>query len=170
MGEGPIAVADAGPLIHLFEVGSLQLLAIFPAIHIPGAVWAETVMAGRVDERLLTAASAVQRHTVQAQALDELARTAQLHDLHAGELECLALCMHEHIPLLLTDDLAAREAARRLGVQPVGSLGVIVRAFHTGRLSLIDAERILAELHSVSTLFVTPALIDMAIEQLRSRR
>lgn len=42
-GELSIAVADAGPLIHLTEIGCLPLLRIFDALHIPDAVWSETV-------------------------------------------------------------------------------------------------------------------------------
>jgi hypothetical protein len=45
MGAGAIthAVADAGPLIHLTEVGCLSLLRIFDCLSIPDAVWAEAV-------------------------------------------------------------------------------------------------------------------------------
>ncbi|MGI0014919.1 MAG: hypothetical protein ACREBU_15975 [Nitrososphaera sp.] len=52
MGNGriEIAVADAGPLIHLAEIGCLSLLRIFALLHIPEMVWAETVGQGRVTE------------------------------------------------------------------------------------------------------------------------
>ena len=33
------AVADAGPLIHLSEIGCLSLLRIFDRLSIPDAVW-----------------------------------------------------------------------------------------------------------------------------------
>ncbi len=35
------AVADAGPLIHLREIGCLALLTIFDELHVPESVWAE---------------------------------------------------------------------------------------------------------------------------------
>ncbi len=59
------------------------------------------------------------------------------------------------MPLLLTDDLAARDAVKRLSLNPVGSLGVIVHAFQQELISLDEAERFLSELYSVSGLFVT---------------
>jgi hypothetical protein len=46
-------------------------------------------------------------------------------------------------------------------------LGVIVRAYRVGQLSLADAERHLTDLYAVSSLFVTRAIVELAIEQLR---
>jgi hypothetical protein len=37
----PLVVCDAGPLIHLDELGSLDLLADFPDVLVPDAVWRE---------------------------------------------------------------------------------------------------------------------------------
>jgi hypothetical protein len=50
---------------------------------------------------------------------------------------------------------------------PVGSLGVVVRAYHQGDITLDDAERYIMALYDISSLFVTRALVDVAIEQLR---
>ncbi len=52
MGPGRVkaAVADAGPLIHLTEIGCLALLHIFETLHIPAAVWSETVERGRLSQ------------------------------------------------------------------------------------------------------------------------
>lgn len=46
MGTGEVnaAVADAGPLIHLTEIGCLPFLHIFDILHVPEAVWSETGM------------------------------------------------------------------------------------------------------------------------------
>lgn len=68
---------------------------------------------------------------------------------------------------LLTDDLAVRDASKRLHLLPVGSLGIVVRAFERGGLSLQDAERRILALYDVSSLFVTRDIAELAIEQLR---
>lgn len=39
--EIKVAVADAGQLIHLSEIGSLAILHVFDAIRVPHAVWLE---------------------------------------------------------------------------------------------------------------------------------
>jgi len=58
------AVADSGPLIHLSEIGCLQVLSIFHILHIPHAVWLETVEQKRLSERDLSAATTIQRHAL----------------------------------------------------------------------------------------------------------
>jgi predicted nucleic acid-binding protein len=87
--------------------------------------------------------------------------------LHPGEQACLYVCNRDGVAILLTDDLAARDAAKRLGITPVGSLGIIVRAYRIGRLTLEEAERAIRNLQRTSSLFVTSAIIELALEQLR---
>lgn len=90
-----------------------------------------------------------------------------MEELHAGEKESLYLSKLLNVSLLLTDDLAVRKAAKHLGLRPVGSLGVVVRAYREGKISLEDAEQYLIDLYETSTLFVTRAIVELAIEQLR---
>jgi predicted nucleic acid-binding protein len=78
------------------------------------------------------------------------------------------LCSQLSIEVLLTDDLVVRRAAKDLGLIPVGSLGIIARAYWMGQIGLETAERRLKELQTVSSLFVTPAIVDLAIERLRA--
>jgi predicted nucleic acid-binding protein len=95
-----------------------------------------------------------------------LSRKKTLEHLHDGERECFYLCQQTGVTTLLTDDLSVREAAKRLSLTPVGSLGVVVKAYHLGRISLTDAKRHLADLYDVSSLFVTRAIVELAIERL----
>jgi predicted nucleic acid-binding protein len=70
---------------------------------------------------------------------------------------------------LLTDDLAVREAAKTLNLVAVGSLGLVMRVYKLGRISLADAEQHILALYEVSSLFVTRAIVEMAIEGLREQ-
>lgn len=78
MGHGELtAVVDAGPLIHLFEIGCLQFLNHFDALYLPDAVWGETRgMDVKAAEDLLAALDA-------AEALSDLSplRSVGLHKL-----------------------------------------------------------------------------------------
>lgn len=155
------AVTDAGPLIHLHEVGALPLLALFETVIVPSTVWQETTQAGRVPAGVLRALANL------AQADDPPAgREGCFDGLDAGERSCLRLCQHEAIALLLTDDLEARQAAQEVGVRPVGSLGLVLRASREGRLTKKRARQVLEALRDRSTLFVRPALVDRVIAQL----
>lgn len=167
MGTGGIsAVSDAGPLIHLVEIDCLSLLCVFENVHIPHAVWSETVEQGRVRLTEISKLSHVQQQALDQAELARFVEENSLKGLHVGECECLCLCQKINVPILLTDDLAVREVAKRLGLVPVGSLGIVVRAFYEGQISLGEAQHYVAALYDVSSLFVTRTIVDLAIEQL----
>lgn len=67
---------------------------------------------------------------------------------------------------LLTDDLAVRYRAKSLGLTPVGSLGIVVRAYHLDAISREAAVSKIQALQDISSLFVTPAIVALAIGQL----
>ena len=160
-----VAVTDAGPIIHLHEISRIALLGVFAAVHIGQCVWDEAVTSGRVSEPELRNATLFHRHIVSPQDI-AVVTDATASTLHRGEVECLALCRLLGVSLLLTDDLAARSVAASFGVRPVGSLGVVVRAFRIGRISFAQAKECLDALNDISSLFVTRAVIDLALEQL----
>ena len=166
MGIGDIAVVDAGPVIHLFEIGALDLLAGWRQLLMPEAVWEETVAVRRVTAQAIDDLDNVHVVGVDKKEIMKFVRVFRLENLQRGEVEGLFLCKTKHVSLFFTDDFAAREAAKRLGIQPVGSLGIIVKAYHLGRLSRSEAENRLRSLHRVSSLFVTYELIEFAIRQL----
>lgn len=169
MGAGKVkaAVADAGPLIHLTQISSLSLLQIFETLHIPDVVWSETVDRGRLTEADVLNLGNVRRHTLSLPDLAQFTQQNSLQNLQAGECGSLYLCKQSGVDLVLTDDLAARDAANLLSLTPVGSLGIVVKAYWVGDISLVDAERLLNDLYSISSLFVTRAIVELAIEQLR---
>lgn len=162
-------VADAGPLIHLAEINRLPLFQIFDKVHIPNAVWQETVGANRLTKSRLEQSMPLKQHIIPLSNVQEYANLAALGHLHAGEKEALFLCATTKTPTILTDDLAVRTSAKKLGFQPVGSLGIIVRAYHYEQIRLAQAVTSLEALYTTSSLFVTRAIVDLAIEQLHQR-
>lgn len=163
-----VAVLDAGPLIHLAEVGQIALLGVFDTLLMPDAVWSESVSTGRVHDQAILALSCVRRRTLLPTDVATFVEGNALSHLQVGEIECLALCCQSDVRTILTDDMAAREAAKRLALTPVGSLGVVIRAYRCGQLNLAEAEIVIADLCDVSSLFVTRSIVEMAIEQLRA--
>jgi predicted nucleic acid-binding protein len=162
-----LAVADAGPLIHLNEIARLSVLAVFHRLYVPVTVWAETVSAGRVP------APALQLLPIEHKHLDDgdvamFIDQARLQHMQRGECEGLCLCRQLGVNILLTDDLAGRDAATQMHIRPVGSLGVILRAAQLRMLSVDEAETCLLDLHHVSSLFVTDAIVASAIAILRN--
>lgn len=158
MGERQVAIADAGPLIHLDEISSLGLFAVFERVLVPDVV-AEEVRRHRPHLGL-------EDQTIfEVRTCDPVALKSELAHLQAGELAALAMCRSLSVSTVLTDDLAAREAAKKLGCVPVGSIGVILRAAREGRVSRLDARALLQRLGR-SSLFTTPALLEAAVRSL----
>lgn len=169
MGHGKLrrAVLDAGPLIHLTEIGCLRLLTVFENLCIPHAVWLETVGQNRVSPDDLAEAPNLVQQSVPRSELKDFIEKNSLIELHLGEQECLCLCKKQDISTILTDDMAVRDAAHRLNLVPVGSLGIVVVAYKHGLVSRHDAELRIANLYDVSSLFVTRDIVDLAIAELR---
>jgi predicted nucleic acid-binding protein len=163
-----VAVIDAGPIIHLAEIDRLTALQVFDDLLLPDAVWNECVPVGRVSSQDLLALSCIRRRTLIPTEVTEFVEKHTLSRLQAGEIECLLLCCQDGVRTILTDDMAAREAASRLALTPVGSLGIAIRAYRLGLLSLHETEMVIADLYDVSSLFVTRPIVEMAIEQLRA--
>lgn len=121
--------------------------------------------AKRIDSRSLETAVQLQRHAVDGETLQRFVQKFNFSKLHPGEMEALLLCRQLATPIL-ADDLAARDAAWHCAVRPIGSLGIVVRACQSGRITTAKAEDYIQKLHRVSSVFVTKVLADMAIEQL----
>lgn len=166
--ERLVAVTDSGPIIHLTEIGCLSVLNIFDSLHVPDAVWAETVEYGRILPTDILRLSNLKRHSFPDDDITVFIKNYNIHELHSGECECLYLSKLLEIPILLTDDLAVREKAKSLNVIPVGSLGVIARACNLGKISITDAQSYITALYEVSSLFVTKAIVEIAIGNLKN--
>lgn len=160
------AVVDAGPIIHLNEIRCLSLLNVFETLHVPGTVWSETVESGRVPQREISKVEHVERRDLAEADVAQFIQKHRLDFLHRGERECLFLCRQMGIPILLTDDMAVRKAAKSVATIPVGSLGVIATACRMRIVSTSEAERYITSLYEASSLFVTRRIVDVAIDQL----
>lgn len=160
--EVKAAVSDAGPLIHLCEIDGLPLLHIFDVIHLPHAVNVE-ISDSREN---ISKEICVTVHRISETKTSLFIIEKGLENLHAGEIGCLYLCKQINLPILLTDDLSVRDAAKSFQITPVGSLGIVVKAYKRGLISLVEAEQRITDLYDISSLFVTRTIVELAIEQL----
>ncbi len=163
--EVRIAVADAGPLIHLSEIGGHTLLHVFNAIHIPHAVWLET---GKHSKNISENIRLTSHNLPKAQ-VSGFVNEEGLEKLHSGEMECLYLCKQLNLSILLTDDLAVRNAAKSLQITPVGSLGIVIKAYKNDKITLAEAECYINDLYDISSLFVTRTIVELVIKELHKK-
>ena len=159
-----VAIADAGPLIHLDELAALDVLGDYPQILIPASVWDE-VERHRPNALANQAIFLVKQNTPPINA--HTISVACLYNLHRGERDALALCLDLSVNLLLSDDTAARLAATSLGIATHGTLGLLIRA---ARRQLRSPQEVLALLQAIpkqSTLHLRTSLLNEIIQQLR---
>lgn len=160
----PDVVCDAGPLIHLDELGCLDLLADFQTVLVPEQVWqeVETHRPGAL-ERINMQFQRTSGELVEYAPLQSLVRALTL-DL--GEQAALSLMTSHPDAILLTDDAAARLAAEVLGYRVHGSIGILLRAIRRQQRTLHEVLSILRELSARSSLHIRPSLLEDIVSQL----
>lgn len=139
-----LVVSNTSPLTNLAAIGHFELLhLLFGEIHIAEGVWRELHAGGKSypGSREVDISPWAHRHTVTDQHLVRALR----RDLDAGEAETLALGLGLGADLVLIDEREGRRAAARLGLEPLGVLGILLRCKAKGHLvevrSPLDALR-----------------------------
>ena len=158
-----VCVLDAGPIIHLDEIGALDLLSHLGQLFIPESVAYEAEK-HRPGVTAKLAPHIVEEVDTMSHRLTEL---VVLHELDAGETAALAWVERFGADLFVSDDKAARAAATDMRCESTGTLGVIVNAADDGVMSKADAIALLQSVPLRSTLFITPALLQKVIATLR---
>ncbi len=131
-----IVVSNTSPFTNLAAIRQFDLLrSLFGEIHIADGVWHELNAGGQPHPGSVEvdAASWVRRHTVANQTLVAALR----RDLDLGEAETLALAVELGAEIVLIDEREGRHVARRLELQPLGVLGVLLQAKRAGRCEKI---------------------------------
>jgi predicted nucleic acid-binding protein len=159
-------VCDAGPLIHLDELGCLDLLSDFESILVPQQVWQE-VECHRPNALVYPNVGMHQVFVVLSEqaSFRTLARALAL-DL--GEQAALSLMELHPQAILLTDDSAARLAAESLGYSVHGSVGVLVRSIRRRQRTRQQIIALLQSLPTRSSLHIRPDLLQRVIAQVRA--
>ncbi|HJX28546.1 MAG TPA: DNA-binding protein [Thermoanaerobaculia bacterium] len=161
--DWPTVICDAGPLIHLDEIGCLDLLLDFQAILIPEQVRDEVAL--HRPAALGTPDLEIEILPVTVSSDSQFRALVRAFSLDAGEQAALSLMKLYPDALFLTDDAAARLAAKASGFRSFGSLGVLLRSHRLGRRGKGEILSILRELPSCSTLHVRTSLLQEVIEQ-----
>jgi len=135
-----IVVSNTTPLIGLAVIGRFDLLhRIFGRIHIPEAVYAEAVIAGREEggaKREVSSAEWIEVVTVK----DRLAVEVLLDELDLGEAETIVLARELHADWVLMDEKKGRRKLDQLALPKIGTLGILLKAKHLGYIDIVAPE------------------------------
>ncbi|MEM3479045.1 MAG: DUF3368 domain-containing protein [Candidatus Bathyarchaeia archaeon] len=169
------AVSNSTPLIYLAKVGKLEILrSLFERIFIPEAVFEEAVVKGKalnisdafIIERAVGAWIIRERVKPKIDAeyrfLDTNVR------LGSGEREAIKLCKQLNIKYLIADDGEARRVSKMLNITPIGTCGIIIKAYKRGIMTRDETIQILDELLKAG-FRISPELYRRILSELEPR-
>jgi len=146
------AVSNTSPLIFLEKIDSLELLkGCFNKVIISESVSREWTAKSMPDFIFVEPLSESARNYVEG----------AIGRLHRGELETVRLAIEKKIKYVLLDDLLARRYAERNGLIPIGILGILRIAHHSGAITLPKLKHNVDELINKHNLFVSREVLDM---------
>ncbi len=132
-------VSNSTPLIHLAKIGRLELLEeFFGEILIPEAVYRECVVEGSESEDALAIKNT---EWIKVEKInDERLKRSLMIKLDEGESEAIVLALEKKADLILIDDYDGREVARALGLKVTGTIGILLKAKFSGRITSLKDE------------------------------
>ncbi len=151
-------VSNSGPLIHLAKIGRLRLLKeLFGEVIIPYEVKFEIVDRGK-DEGIADAfliEDEINNGWIKINPgnNNKVKEVADRVGIDVGEVSAIMIAGRRKCPVLI-DDLAARRFAIGLGLEVIGSIGVLLRSAKVQKISKSEALESLDKLARVMWLSI----------------
>ncbi len=128
-----LLVSDTSPINYLAQVQAISILpTLFNTIQIPEAVHAE-LLHPKAPILVQTFAQAPPEWLHIVPNPQDIQPKA---GLHPGELAAIALASQSNASVLLIDDKRGARAAAELGIQTLGTLGILEEAATSGLIDL----------------------------------
>ena len=165
-----IVVSDSTPLITLMKAAELDLLHdLFGEIIIPEAVYAELTTNPDFQEEadLINGSDFIVVASVEDKKTVSVLQRATGLDL--GESEAIVYADDHHADLLLVDEASGRRVALDMGLEIMGSIGVLVSAFREGLISEAEAVDAFQKIRE-SNRHISERLINEALDIIHSNR
>jgi predicted nucleic acid-binding protein len=156
-----MVVCNATPLINFAAINRLDILqATFSKIVIPQAVRNETTVAGFPASEFVLQAIAAK--WLQVQPISSI--TANIpSELDEGEREAITLALETDESQILLDEREARQVAQSLGLQVIGTLGILLLAKKRGIIT--QAQPVLDGMIDHAQYWVSRSLYEQVLRQ-----
>jgi len=154
-------IVNSTPLISLAIIDQLDLLPkIFKDVIVPNAVYNEVLVDGKdkLGHARLSTANWIRRVDI---LNAELKRSIMLQ-LDEGEAEVMTVSKDKNIPLVCIDEFAGRRYAALLGLDVIGTLGVLLIA---KQMKLVPAIKPLCDNLISSGRYISRSLYDEVINK-----
>lgn len=142
-----IVISDTTPILSLLKAGRLELLEkLYQTVVIPEAVYYELTSnsdyeAEKEEIENCTFLSVEKVHNVESVRI-----LRDVTGLDAGESESLVLYGEKKADLLLIDEHKGRSVAKKMSIEHVGTVGVLMIAFDEGIVTAEEIREILETL------------------------
>lgn len=158
-----LVVADSSPLHYLILLGRPDLLRhLFESVVIPPAV-AEELAQPNTPMRV--------RNWIQSPptwlSVDDRPLGPRSPALDPGEADAISLALALRADAILIDENRGRNEARRVGLRPLGVIGVLEQA---ASRDLVDLAAMLRQLVTTTNFRITHRVLDQVLERDRIRR
>ena len=163
------AVADANVLIRLAKAGRLNLLKYQnESIIIPSEVYSEVVEEGNREgyPDAYVVKEAVEKGwiIVEADETGEKKRIADdIREIHRGEAAALVIALRNNLPILI-DESSGRTVEEALGLNPKGTMYIILNALREGNLTRSEARDTIASMVR-SGFRIEPSLLERVLRE-----
>src|SRR5437868_5508427 len=154
----PKVIVDTGPVLHLYEIGRLEILGIFDHVVMPDLVVRELWAYGLAPSDLSGIGMNLSIIIVERAAWGQVMSQSTQLPIHPADAQVFVLAQASQFQEpVLTDDLSLRRRLEDKGATVVGSIGVLVRAYTTNRLKRDELESAVDALFTSSTLHMSRA-------------
>ena len=162
-----IVISDTTPIISLLKINHLELLnCLFGDVQIQEVVYEEltsNVKFQKEAEKILSE-KYIKRVVVEDKKSVTLLRRAT--GLDAGESEAIILSDKIKADLLLMDELKGRQVAKQMGLNIMGTVGILITAFDEELLSVEEIEQCIDVLQSNGR-HISEKLYEQLMEKIR---
>lgn len=159
-----IVVSDSTPLITLMKAMRLDILHdLFGEVIIPEAVYQElTANDNYPDEtKLISGSDFIRVVSIRDRKTVSVLQRATGLDL--GESEAIVYADDIHADILLIDEVSGRRVAMDMGLDIMGSIGVLVSAFKKGYISTEEADESFQKIRDANR-HISEKLLDDALD------
>ncbi|MBD2517495.1 DUF3368 domain-containing protein [Nostoc sp. FACHB-973] len=154
-------VCNATPLINFAAINRLDILeAVFGQIVIPQAVYDETTFTGFLGSEFVL--QAIASGWLQIRSVSSMGLNIP-PELDKGEREAIALAIETGETRILLDEREARQVAQSLGLQVIGTLGILLLS--KNRNIITQVQPLLDAMINTAQYWVSRSLYEKVLEQ-----
>ncbi|MCG7850245.1 MAG: PIN domain-containing protein [ANME-2 cluster archaeon] len=160
------AISDAGHIIHLSEISKTACFSLFSTVLVTHEVYSE-VKACNLPGNDEIESKVFEIVHLESNKKDRAEYYSLKYDISIADATVITLAKYTGINLILTDDLDVRDILKSQDMQPVGSIGILLRAYRERVIPYNEALEALENLQEISSLYVTSKLIENAKQALK---